>query len=532
MDNQLPESNEHNLILALDWMNPQKVSLKLDAISTIWRQELENDPEIVDYMSSVLWKVNDLMAWIWFEWLQGIFKDVKWWIMIDGKWNDIWATNINYLVQLANYPELARKVKYITIHASNWQQWLKEAVYIRNKFKCLSHIKILAVTALTTLTDDDTNIIFDENRKHSVLKLAKEALEAWVIWIVCSPKEAQVLRDVFSEKYFKFLIITPWVRFKGWDHHDQKNVETPRTAIEKWANDIVMWRPILWSEDILASIKQFFEEIKGVWYCNDEQRHEFEKLLYTWSWEQLLKYIWAFYNRTEWWKYCRLASWLLSNAYINIWATERNYLVVERAANEMALEVKKQWIEADIIMWAQMWSIRLSLYLAEKLWIEESIYTEKNNPEKEALENIRETINDSTLKEFNKSILTIISQIVNKKYPDSMSLKRHDISLKWKKIILNEDIITEWTTIERMTQLIEEKGWEIVAITCVWNRYWKSNYNWIPIISCYNPPAFELYYDDKTPGKARWDYPKLEKGSKISEKAKDDWAELVESMRK
>jgi hypothetical protein len=113
-----------------------------------------------------------------------------------------------------------------------------------------------------------------------------------------------------------------------------------------------------------------------------------------------------------------------------------------------------------------------------------------------------------------------------------MWLKRHDISLKWKKIILSEDIITKWTTIERMIQLIEEEGWEVVAVTCVWSRYWKTHYNWIPLISCYNPPAFELYYDDKTPEAARWNYPRLPEGSQISEKAKNDWPELVGSMRK
>jgi hypothetical protein len=31
---------------------------------------------------------------------------------------------------------------------------------------------------LTTLDDSETNAIYDENSKHTVLKLAKEALEA------------------------------------------------------------------------------------------------------------------------------------------------------------------------------------------------------------------------------------------------------------------------------------------------------------------------------------------------------------------
>jgi orotidine-5'-phosphate decarboxylase len=38
--------------------------------------------------------------------------------------------------------------------------------------------KIFAVTALTSLTDSDTQAIYDDTAKHTVLKLAKDALDA------------------------------------------------------------------------------------------------------------------------------------------------------------------------------------------------------------------------------------------------------------------------------------------------------------------------------------------------------------------
>jgi orotate phosphoribosyltransferase len=341
------------------------------------------------------------------------------------------------------------------------------------------------------LDDSETNAIYDENSKHTVLKLAKEALEAWVDWIVCSPLEAQLLRDVFGREY-NFEIVTPWVRFEWWDTQDQKRVMTPQKAIENGSSHIVMWRPILKSDNINEAITRFFEETKNVWYASDEQRHEFERLLYTGSWDELLKYIWAFYERKEWQNYCRLASWLISNAYINIWAIERNYLVVKRATSELSEQLKQKNIKADVVMWAQMWSVRLSLYLAEKLWIEESVYTEKWwKDDKEML------------------------------------LKRHDIDLEWKKVILSEDIITKWSTLEKMIKLVEEKWWEVVWITCVWNRYWKDNFKWIPLIYCYEPPKFELYWDDNTPEEVRWNYLKLPENAQISEKPKNDWKELT-----
>ena len=90
-----------------------------------------------------------------------------------------------------------------------------------------------------------------------------------------------------------------------------KRVMTPQKAIEQWSSHIVCedqfmkWR-------CKSTVSRFFDEITDVWYATDEQRNEFERLLYTGIWEELLRYIWAFYNRVDWWKYCRLASWLLS----------------------------------------------------------------------------------------------------------------------------------------------------------------------------------------------------------------------------
>ena len=372
---QLSQENTTKLIIALDNMSEKEAKKIIERITK----------ECPLYMDRIIFKFNDLIADIWLKWIDRMFNWVKWlrwfkwfgwlkWeIMLDPKWFDIPNTDANYIRKLWKY-ELSQRAVYVTMHASNWYAALKKAVDTRNKLWIKT--KILAVTALTTFDDTETNRIFDETSKHSVLKLCKEALDAWVDWIVCSPMEAQLLRDVFRD--YDFEIITPWVRFEWWDKGDQKRVMTPQKAKEQGSSHIVMWRPILWSEDPKVAVERYFNETKWVWYMPNEKRNEFERVVCTWSWEELLRYIGAFYNKPEWGKFCRLASWLLSNAYINIWASERNYLVVERAANDMATEVKKQWIEADVIMWAQMWSVRMSLVLAEKLWIEESVYTEKN----------------------------------------------------------------------------------------------------------------------------------------------------------
>jgi len=411
--------------------------------------------------------------------------------MLDPKWYDISETTLNYLRKFASYPHLRDQTQFLTVHASNGKKALQKLM--AEKVALWLKTKIFAVTALTSLDDTDTQAIFDETAKHSVLKLAKEALEAGVDGIVCSPKEAQILREVFQD--FHFEIITPWVRFDWGETHDQKRVTTPADAIANGANHIVMGRPILESEDMKVAVEKFFSEIAWV-VPQISGKYQFEKLLYTWEWLDLLKYIGAIYHKPALGAYCRLASKLLSDTYINIAATERNYLVIERACEELAQKIIDKRILANITLGAQMGSIRLSLYLAEKLGIEESIYTEKTWD-----------------------------------WDAEMALKRHEIDFTGKRVILSEDIITKGTTLKKMIEIVKAWWGEVVGITCVGNRFGKDDFEGIPLISCFTPPAFQMYYDDETPLEARWTSPKLPVSSIISEKPKNDWTALVESMR-
>lgn len=472
-----------NLIIALDNLSEEQAKQKIQEISDSCSQ----------YMDRIIFKVNDLLALKWLEGIKSMVDDLGWNInmMLDPKWHDIPKTMRNYFKQLS-VSWLAENSEYVTIHASNEYSWMKAAVDAKKEFNIKT--KILAVTALTSLGEKWVQAVFDDTAKHAVLKMAKMAFEAWVDGIVCSPVEVDVLREIYGEE---FIIVNPGIRFEDGDHHDQKRVLTPKLTKQQWSTDGVMWRWILEASDTKDAIYRYFDETEWVEYRGNQNKYEFEKLLYTGNWKELLSYIGAFYFRPEGWKYCRLASGLLSNAYINIGATERSYLVMERAGNELASQVHDKNIEADIVMGAQMWSIRSSLVLAEKLWIEDSIYTEKAWSD-------------------NKD----------------MELKRHKINLEWKRVILSEDIVTKWSTLKKMIELVEIAGWKVVAIACVWNRYWKDNFNGVPLVSCYEPQAFDLYWDENTPEEQRKEYPKLPDNSEISPKPKNEWDDLVSSMRK
>jgi hypothetical protein len=83
-----------------------------------------------------------------------------------------------------------------------------------------------------------------------------------------------------------------------------------------------------------------------------------------------------------------------------------------------------------------------------------------------------------------------------------------------------------------MKEVLEGLWGKVVAIACVWNRFEQDSQDGIPIISCFVPPKFELYWDESTPEDQRKDFPKIPDDAEIVEKPKNEWGELVKSMRK
>jgi orotidine-5'-phosphate decarboxylase len=473
------------LIIALDNMDKEKAKDFVFEISSSLKS------------NQIVYKVNDLLALIWFEWLNQLFKDTSAFFMLDWKYHDIGNTCWNYLKQLKE-SGFAEKVEFLTVHSSNGEEALKKIMETKKKLG-LDNLKILWITALTSLNSQDTNNIYGWNTKDTVLKLANIAKKSWLDWVVCSAHESAIIKEIFWEN---FITMTPWIRLEKLENDDQQRVKSPNEAIENWSDNLVIWRPITQSENKTETVKNILEEMNNSNYSKKNNNIE-KKIFYTGNWEETLKYIWVIYLRPENGKYCKLASGLYSNAYINIWILERYPNILQKITSELREKLieKKLFNEEDIedyiIMWAQMWSVRISSHLALALWINwKSIYTEKWWD-----------------------------------HWNWMLLKRHDIDLKWKKIILSEDIISAWSTIKKMKTLVESLGWKVVAVTCFWNRNGWEEFMWIPLLYCYKPPLFELYHDKNTPVENIWKTQELEKDSKISFKPKNDWNELVESMR-
>ncbi|MBQ6163361.1 MAG: orotidine-5'-phosphate decarboxylase [Clostridia bacterium] len=107
---------------------------------------------------------------------------------------------------------------------------------------------LIAVTQLTS-TDQQTmerDLLINEPIENVVAHYARNAKEAGLDGVVCSPREAARVHELCGAD---FLTVTPGVRFADGDVGDQKRVMTPAEAKKIGSDYIVVGRPITAAPD-------------------------------------------------------------------------------------------------------------------------------------------------------------------------------------------------------------------------------------------------------------------------------------------
>ncbi len=168
-------------------------------------------------------------------------------IFLDLKFHDIPNTVKKSIEGIASLP-----ISMMTIHISGGIEMMKvakEAVQDTN-------IKIFGVTALTSLTDKDTITIFKRRTYEQVNAMLDLAEEAQINGIVCSPHELELVNARKSLES-----ITPGIRLSK-SEDDQSRVMTPKDAILKGANYIVVGRPITNASNIGKALQEIHNLIE------------------------------------------------------------------------------------------------------------------------------------------------------------------------------------------------------------------------------------------------------------------------------
>ena len=168
-------------------------------------------------------------------------------IFLDLKLHDIPNTVKKSIDGLVNLP-----IKMMTVHASGGQKMLEESVAATIN----TDIKIFGVTALTSLSDNDTNFIYKREAKEQVLAMIELAKKSSIHGVVCSPQELSLVKNNSN-----LLTITPGIRLENLND-DQKRVMSPKEAIDNGSDFLVIGRPITASNNIKNSLKEIYDSIQ------------------------------------------------------------------------------------------------------------------------------------------------------------------------------------------------------------------------------------------------------------------------------
>jgi len=146
------------------------------------------------------------------------------------------------------------EVDMINLHASGGIQMMKgaaEALLALGPKRPL----LIAVTVLTSLHQAALHqeLLIDRPLPETVLHYAKNAREAGLDGVVCSPLEADSVHQALGQD---FLTVTPGIRFADGPKGDQSRVTTPGEARALGSDYIVVGRPITRAEDPVAAYRR------------------------------------------------------------------------------------------------------------------------------------------------------------------------------------------------------------------------------------------------------------------------------------
>ena len=118
---------------------------------------------------------------------------------------------------------------------------------------------VIGVTLLTSLDQNDISIIgFNATVQEQVLRLADLAQSAGLDGVVCSPFEIKAIRKACGND---LTLVVPGIRPVGADAGDQKRVLTPKEALKRGADYLVIGRPITDAKNRAEAAKAIAQSI-------------------------------------------------------------------------------------------------------------------------------------------------------------------------------------------------------------------------------------------------------------------------------
>ena len=144
-------------------------------------------------------------------------------------------------------------IELLTIHLSGGKKMITSAIAAAQVIKT----KIIGVSVLTSLDDEDSISIFQSTTADQVARLFQLAIETSIDGVVCSPLELDLAAKILSPQMLK---ITPGIRDIA-TSDDQSRTMTAKEAIKHGASYLVIGRPISKASNISKALKYFNQSI-------------------------------------------------------------------------------------------------------------------------------------------------------------------------------------------------------------------------------------------------------------------------------
>jgi orotidine-5'-phosphate decarboxylase len=166
-------------------------------------------------------------------------------VFVDLKFHDIPNT-----VAAACRAAAADGAWMLDVHASGGRRMMEAAREALEPFR--QRPLLVAVTVLTSMEAADlAEVGVGDDPEAQVLRLARLARDSGMDGVVCSPREARLLREHCGPG---FVLVTPGVRPPQTAADDQARIATPADAIAAGAHYLVVGRPITQAADPVAAL--------------------------------------------------------------------------------------------------------------------------------------------------------------------------------------------------------------------------------------------------------------------------------------
>lgn len=152
-------------------------------------------------------------------------------------------------------------VDMVNVHASGTIEMMKGALEGLTR-EDGSRPLLIAVTQLTSTSEKamQEQLLINASIEDTIMHYAKNAKEAGLDGIVCSPLEAGLVKEKCGKD---FITVTPGIRFADSGKDDQVRITDPAKARELGSDYIVVGRPITAAQDPVAAYQRCMKEFIG-----------------------------------------------------------------------------------------------------------------------------------------------------------------------------------------------------------------------------------------------------------------------------